>query len=511
MTATLRHILLLLGVILSGCSHYLDVSPDSAFDVSIDREDKIAELLTGAYPDASYFPFLEPRTDNVGERTYGEHYQLNEAMYLWEDYDQEDLDTPLAYWNACYRGIGQANKALELLKDYPKTDRVKALYAEAFLLRAYLHFMLVNIWAEPYRGVVSELSPGIPYLTAPEKHALVSYERGTVAEVYRKIEADLRRGISLVNDRYLEKPKYHFNKKAAYAFATRFYLMMGRWDEVVAYADYVLGATPRTVLRDWMAYEREFRFRRESLHQSYSSASSPANLLLTTTESRWARDLPRQLYGTTEAEMKDIYTRRGILGCTDYEHINLMLPYVFVNSPSPVKQGVYTAKFGELALFGAAGTRPRDLYVTNVLLSTDEVMLSRMEAYTMLGRYDEAVNDLLTFMESKFHSTPPCPRTSYTNSHSGMYNDIAPYYGVSQRQLGLLKIILDFRQKEFLHEGLRWFDIRRFHIAVRRTSHHPLYRPLDRDDYRKVLQIPTEALHRGLKPNPRNDVHTQMN
>lgn len=55
-------------------------------------------------------------------------------MYYWEDYDQEDLDTPLNYWNACYAGIAQANQALELLSKYPKSGRIKALYGEAFLL-----------------------------------------------------------------------------------------------------------------------------------------------------------------------------------------------------------------------------------------------------------------------------------------------------------------------------------------------------------------------------------------
>ena len=155
----------------SGCNNYLDKSPDSELDVEIDTEEKIAELLTGAYPEASYIPFLEPRTDNVEERANGIHSQLNESMFFWEDYDQEDLDTPLNYWNACYKGIAQANKALELLSRYPKTDRVKALYGEAFLLRAYLHFMLVNIWAEPYGGKATDM--GIPYITKPEKHALV--------------------------------------------------------------------------------------------------------------------------------------------------------------------------------------------------------------------------------------------------------------------------------------------------------------------------------------------------
>ena len=134
-------LLLALLALFTACNDFLDQSPDSDLDVAIDTEDKIAELLTGAYPQASYIPFLETRTDNVEERPNGVHSRLNEAMFFWEDYDQEDLDTPLNYWNACYKGIAQANKALELLSTYPKSARVKALYGEAFLLRAYLHFM----------------------------------------------------------------------------------------------------------------------------------------------------------------------------------------------------------------------------------------------------------------------------------------------------------------------------------------------------------------------------------
>ena len=112
----------------SSCNDFLDKSPDSDLDVDINSEEKIADLLTGAYPEASYIPFLEPRTDNVEERVNGVHSQLNESMFYWEDYDQEDLDTPLNYWNSCYKGIAQVNKALELLSTREKTERVKALY-----------------------------------------------------------------------------------------------------------------------------------------------------------------------------------------------------------------------------------------------------------------------------------------------------------------------------------------------------------------------------------------------
>ena len=70
-----------------------------------------------------------------------------------------------------------------------------------------------------------------------------------MSEVYELIEKDLKRGITLVADEYYKHPKFHFNKKAAYAFATRFYLMKGDWEQVVAYADYVLGGDPKTQLR----------------------------------------------------------------------------------------------------------------------------------------------------------------------------------------------------------------------------------------------------------------------
>ena len=330
----IRAILSLLIIALSGigCQRYLDKDPDSSLNVPIDSEEKIAELITGAYPQASYFPFLEARTDNVMERDNGIHSQLNEAMFFWEDYDQEDLDTPLNYWNSCYSGIAQVNKALELLASYPKTNRIKALYGEAFLLRAYLHFMLVNIWAEPYAGERSKQDMGIPYLTKPEKNALVDYKRGTVAQVYDQIEEDLKLGISLVEDKYYQKPKFHFNKKAAYAFASRFYLMKAEWDLVIAYSDYVLGSDPKQKLRNWASYEQEYTFNRKNLFRTYTSTEQEANLLLTTTESRIARNLPTEKFGVTTNTMNTIFNSRGIESCDAGSKLRLGMSYLFSSS-----------------------------------------------------------------------------------------------------------------------------------------------------------------------------------
>ncbi|RRD80112.1 RagB/SusD family nutrient uptake outer membrane protein [Alloprevotella sp. OH1205_COT-284] len=497
-----------IAALLVSCQSFLETNPDSSLKVNIDSEAQIADLLTAAYPTANYAAFLETRTDNVGERAKGKHTKLNEAMYFWEDYDQEDLDTPLNYWNNCYAGIAQVNKALELLAPYPKTERIKALYGEAFLLRAYLHFMLVNIWAEPYAPEKSLSAPGIPYLTKPEKHAIVHYSRGTVKEVYDKIERDLRFGLSLVDDKYYKNSKFHFNKKAAHAFATRFYLMKGEWATVVEYADYVLGNEPQKVLRNWQKLTDGNHL--INLARIYASDTEPANLLLTTTESRMARQMPMERYGTTLGTINQIFDNKGIDGCSEVKKLKMRTSFPFLYAQHDIKDAVYMAKFDEFSLSGDMGTKPRDLFVTNILFTTDEVMLNRMEAYAMLSQYDKAVQDLQDYMLAKFSMDLPCDRSAYQWTSSKNYTVYTPFYGMTLKQLALVKIITDFRQKEFLHEGLRWFDIRRFYLSVKRSSKSPYYRPLEKEDPRKLLQIPIQAIKAGLEPNPRYDVNQQF-
>lgn len=495
--------ILLFLLLSASCDDFFDENPDSSLDVKIDSEEKIAELLATAYPRASYSVFLEPRTDNVGERVKGEHNRLNEAMFFWEDYDQEDLDTPLNYWNACYKGIAQANAALELLASYEKTDRVKALYAEAFLLRAYLHFMLVNLWAEPYGTNKSDISKGIPYLTRPEKHALVEYRRGTVKDVYGKIEDDLKRGITLVDDRFYQNPKFHFNKKAAYAFASRFYLMKGEWDTVIEYADYVLGADPKRLLRPWYKFVEDDQMR-SNFTALYNQVDEPTNLLFTTVESRIARTLPTEKYGSNIGHTKKLFNKKLIEGCAESPG-NVSYVFPFTRTRGAITDGWYLAKFDELDLSdGSGGSRPRDLYVTNILFTVDEVMLNRMEAYAMVHEYDKAIDGMLDFIKAKYNIEPVCPRSAYTWTSSENYRLYTPFYGLTLKQLALVKTISEIRQREFLHEGLRWFDIRRFYLPVKRTSKSAWYRPLEKEDERKLLQIPAEAIRRGLEPNPRS-------
>lgn len=490
--------------LLTSCQNFLEIDPDSTQSVVIDSKEDIKELLTGAYPAASYFAFLETRTDNVGERKNGTHSRLNEAMYYWEDYDQDDLDTPLNYWYECYRGIANANQALESLAKFSvKDEDIKALYGEAFLLRAYLHFMLVNIWAETYSGTTSADAPGIPYVTRPEKEAYPTYSRLNVKEVYDLIEKDLKHGISLVDDRNYKNPKFHFNKKAAYAFASRFYLMKGEWDNVIRYSDYVLGYNPALLLRNWSEYGRQFNFNRKLLYTQYASSNDPSNLLLAVTESRLARSIPQEKYGVTDDTAYKIYESHGIEGSTNDRKLHMEPLYLFNYDNGKVQNAQFIAKFDERTTSASTGSYPRGIYVTNVLFSTDEVMLNRMEAYVMQHEYSKAIRDLNLYMNEKFGITLTAGESDFLQTSSENYNTFSPFYGLSIKQLAMIKILTGFRRQEFLHEGLRWFDIRRFNMPVKRNTKYPFYRALQKDDPRKLLQIPDDAVKQGLEPNPR--------
>lgn len=91
---------------------------------------------------------------------------------------------------------------------------MQALYAEAFLVRAYLHFMVANIWAPPFADEETNKGlPGIPYVEKSEKNAWVSYPQENLQDTYRKIERDLSYGLAWVKDEYYQKKNTTFIKR----------------------------------------------------------------------------------------------------------------------------------------------------------------------------------------------------------------------------------------------------------------------------------------------------------
>ena len=67
-------------------------------------------------------------------------------------------------------------------------DEVRQLVGESYMLRAYVHFLLVNLYGEPYTHCDPATSKAIPLKLNSDTEAVLT--RNTVGEVYSSILSD---------------------------------------------------------------------------------------------------------------------------------------------------------------------------------------------------------------------------------------------------------------------------------------------------------------------------------
>ncbi|MDZ7898370.1 MAG: RagB/SusD family nutrient uptake outer membrane protein [Arcicella sp.] len=484
---------------LTGCDDYLDTIPDNRTDLN--TPEKISELLVRAYPTANYSAFCELMSDNVSDNFPGSPPSLIYGKpYLWEDVLQLDQDSPQNYWAACYASIAVANQALESIRLLRGGPTFNPQRGEALVARAYAHFMLVNLFAKFYDATTAANDPGIPYVTEVEKVVIKQYDRKTVAFVYDMIEKDLLEGLPLLSDQVYKVPAYHFTTNAANAFASRFYLYKKNYDKVIEYANKVAGTGGFALnMRNWIGNYRPKSFTEVSF--IYSQASEKSNLLLCETGSFWGRFYARQKYGLSgrgNGLGRTLFLGRNPSG-GDWAYS------LFGND-----QGTYLPKYNEYFVRVTANANIGNGYNMVPLFQTEEVLFNRAEALVYKGDGAGALADLNTFLSLRVGTTQADRSIVYNPAvHTLTIAKNNAFYGTTNSAGALLQTILDFRRCEFMHEGMRWFDILRYKLPV---THNILSDDgitnrstitLSPTDNRRVLQIPQEASLSGVPQNPR--------
>ena len=487
--------LILVSLIFSACNEVLNELPDNRTE--IDSPDKIGELLVGAYPEAAYAPFLQPRTDNATDKGLGAvQSDLNTFMYEWDDIFTLNSDTPTNYWNAAYAAIAQANQALASIEALGGGSELDAYRGEALVCRAYAHFMLVNIWAKTYDPATAATDLGVPYVTEPENQLFQEYTRNSVQEVYDNIESDLETGLPLLEDNY-RAPAFHFTPRAGYAFASRFYLFTGNWEKVIEYSDKVLGIDPSLVIRDWANGYNTLTFGQISTRYSNSNpGEEPANLLLVSAGSLFDRTYFSQRYQLSNTLRGELFgagnpTGSGWTYRVFGRDLSLNIP-----------------KFLEFFRITNQAAGIGFPFVAYVLLSTDEVLLNRAEAHAMLGNLDLALADMDTFLSVNTQNYDPEFDRISTNILTFFYRDNVldydPFYEIPSESMVVIHALQEFRRRAFYQEGLRWFDIRRFNLSITHLDFlRNIIGVLESQDNRKQLQIPNDAIASGIEENPR--------
>lgn len=511
---------------LASCSDFLDTMPDSR--VEVNTTNKITSLLVSAY--SANYPIMiyELSSDNAMDNgpLYDPFYPEIESMYRWESVREVDSDDPKGLWDGTYNAIASANQALESIKQLGDPDNLRAQKGEALLCRAYGHFVLANTFCVAYNPSTAGSSLGLPFTSVPETKPIVDAKRGTLEELYTKIAKDIEDGLPLIDDKIYAVPKYHFNKKAAYAFAARFYLFYTHADKsnykkAIEYASVVLGSgNPANMLRDWTAMnatstDLELRC------NLYISANDKSNLLLSPITSVWGyAHGPFAGRNKRYGNAKSIFDTEGPQApgpWGNYTSLRVTRNNVFGISP----QKMFIPKM--LAYFEytdkAAGIG--QLHLVLPAFTTDETLLCRAEAYVLNSQLDEGVADINYWLRTHcvgWTSATKGALVDYYNKVEYMPTSVT---GDSQRtikkrlnpegftvsegdQENLIQCILHLRRVETVHEGLRWLDIKRYGIEIAHNRVGESDDILTKDDPRRAFQLPQEVITAGLEANPRN-------
>lgn len=397
----IKHIIVLLALSMSfvSCDDFLDITPTGKVIPS--TLDEYRALLTYEYNNFVGDRYMTSiRTDEIrlGAKTSSEDLDAYLDLWLWKDEDPSPTTTYFS-WRTYYHCIYIANYIIEH-KDEIKNgsaDDVSQLVGEAYMMRAYSHFLLVNLYAQAYTNCTPATTRGVPMMLAADVNAVP--RSSSVETVYKQVLSDLDEA-----EKYMKKEKwdtgfnYRFNVVSVNAFRARTYLYMGEWQNAYDEAQKVITA--------WGDLE----------DLNSSSAKMPTD--------------PESVENIVALE----HFSTNMSTVINMVNNELMQKYRDGDSR---KTKYYDTSSSTVTL------KKRDGYCS---FRSAEAYLTAAEALVELGKTSDAIAQLMPLLTKRLNST------ALQNAQNLMV-------GMSQEEL--LQEIYDERARELSFEGHRWYDLRR--------------------------------------------------
>ena len=227
----MRKLLYILPVILilgfAACENYVDITPTGK--KTVDSTDTYYELI--ALPNRAYHPAaFALLSDNVWSK---ESNIIGNEFISWdginmtfnEAANRKELSDNNLYEN-CYTYILRSNIVISLVDASLGDKDVKELAkAEAKIMRAWDHFILINTFAKAYNPETAATDGGVAIIDKYDLEATPT--KSTVAHVYGVSMKDIVEALPFL----LEEPVnvYHPSKAFGYALAARVYLFHRDW------------------------------------------------------------------------------------------------------------------------------------------------------------------------------------------------------------------------------------------------------------------------------------------
>ncbi len=422
---------LIFGLGMSSCDSYLDIEPEGKV-IPETQEDFRALLTQGyvAYPGHKALTAL--RTDEVQLDKESLDYLDLRDIYIWKDQGQ-DKQTVEFPWSSFYNSIFYSNHSIAegslVLPDSPEKDQ---LIGEAYALRAFAFFDLVNLYAKPYNPSTSNTDRAIPLALEIDLENVLEPE--TTQRVYDQIHEDINRAKELLQVEVQEVGyNYRFSKAAIYTLEARVNLYQQNWEAAL----------------ESVSKAMQYKNQLEDLNNidfvptHYLSTESILAL-----ETPFSSSLKRSSMASEElidAYDQDNDLRFDVYFEDDGEHYKVI-------------------KVGEIE--------------TKVSMRTAELYFIKAEAEARLNGLADAKNTLQEIIIRRY-----LPDASDT-----IISEMAQL-----DQDEFIEFLLEERFKEFALEGHRWFDLRR--VNQKEIIHvvDGVEHILQENDPRYSLPYPTNA------------------
>ncbi len=439
----------LLVTVLTGCDNFLDITPTGK--VIAKTYEEYRALLTYEY---KFFPedrgLATLRTDEMTldkASTTAEDYDSYFDIWAWKD-NAPSATTVSFGWRRYYHAIYIANYIIAHQKEITNAsaEDISQLTGEAYMMRAYAHFLLANLYAEPYTHCSPETTRGVPVQLQHDVNSIPLCS--SLSDLYRQILADIdvaRRHLNV--EQWKTGINYRFNTVSADALKARVCLYMGNWQEALAASEAVLAkrgqledmTASNSVLPDHYTSVENIVALEQVMTNVYKNIGRPSNELIS-------------LYRTGDMRKSKYYKQ-------------------VTASVSSLRKGgsnEYCCTF-----------------------RTAEFYLTAAEAAVELGNTAQAANYLIKLMEKRYTA----------NALSALSQSVS-----TMDKETLRREIFDERKRELAFEGFLWYDLRRTTRPAIEKNYDGVKYLLNRQDARYTMRFPTEAVEAnpGLEvwPNP---------
>ena len=237
------------GLLLAtGCSDsYLQEEPNQFLDEEIAKgPDKVQAYVNGAYVDVYSGGNFQAAHDDFGLsaiKLFTDLYcedvaYTRDQNFFCFDYQLDNrlgsYRRPNSTWNQLYSLIDKSNTVIEMMtpaEGAELTDFAKVKMGEAYSLRAYAYFWLVNLWQHPYS--VDKNAPGVPLKT----ESVYREERVPVGEIYDQILADIQKGYTFLKGFGFHNEKIGLSEFAAAGIYSNILMFTGDYENAAKYAE----------------------------------------------------------------------------------------------------------------------------------------------------------------------------------------------------------------------------------------------------------------------------------